>query len=114
MRRRLLYLPHLLTIITPVEVPDEYDNPTPGLDYGLAAPRRRIRGLLQPRTSTGQTEPGRQAITGTWWAFTLDPIHAREHVEFGGRLYAVDGEPELWMPRLGQVHYETMLDHVEG
>lgn len=114
MRRHRLYLPHLLTVITPVEVRDEYDNPTPRLDYGQAAPRRHMRGLLQPRTSTGQTQPGRQAITSTWWTYTVEPIHPRERVEHHDRVYAVDGEPERWEPRPGRVHFETTLTHVEG
>lgn len=98
-------------------MPDEYGNPVPRLDYGPAAPRRAMRGLLQPRTSSEQaehTEPGRHAVTGTWWLLTFEPIRARERVEHDGRVYAVDGEPERWAPRPGHVHYETTLTHTEG
>lgn len=70
--------------------------------------------MLQPRTSSSENEPGRQAVTGTWWLFTLDPIHARERVEFEGRVYDVDGEPERWEPRPGRVHYETSLISTNG
>jgi hypothetical protein len=112
--RQPLYLPHLLTVITPVEVPDEYDNPAPRLDYGPAAPRRQVRGLLQPRTSTEQAEPGRHPVTATWWVLTFDPIRVRERVEYDGRFYAVTGEPEQWSPRPGRTHYEITLDHVDG
>ncbi|XVV06338.1 hypothetical protein ACQPW3_13480 [Actinosynnema sp. CA-248983] len=101
-------------MITPVELRDEYDNPTTRLDYGPTAPRRRIRGFLQPGDSTTQAEPGRQAVTGRWFAFTLDPIHARERVEHDGRVFLVDGEPERWEPRPGRVHYEARLIRVEG
>jgi hypothetical protein len=101
-------------VISPIETPDEYDNPTPRLDYGPDAPRRPMRGLLQPRDSTDQAEPGRHAVTGTWWLLTFDPIRARERVVHNGRVYAVDGEPDHWSPRPGHVHYETTLTHTEG
>jgi hypothetical protein len=73
-----------------------------------------MRGLLQPRTSTEQAEPGRHAITGTWWLLTFDPIHTRERVEHDGRVYAVTGVPEHWSPRPGRVHYETTLTQTDG
>jgi hypothetical protein len=101
-------------VITPREIPDEYDNPTPALDYGPGAPRRRIRGLLQPRTSDDSAEPGRHAVTGRWWLYTTDPIAARDRVEYAGRVYAVVGEPSRWEPRPGRVHYETVLSHTDG
>ncbi|WP_170166514.1 hypothetical protein [Lentzea atacamensis] len=53
-----------------------------------------MRGMLQPRTSATTAEPGRQAVTGSWWLFTLDPIAARERVEYDGRVYQVEGDPE--------------------
>ncbi|NUT93525.1 MAG: hypothetical protein HOY78_16040 [Saccharothrix sp.] len=101
-------------MITPVEVRDEYDNPTGRLDYGPAAPRRQVDGLVQPRVSASPTEPGRQPVTGRWWVFTREPIRARERIEHDGRTFAVDGDPERWEPRPGRVHYETDLTHVEG
>jgi hypothetical protein len=103
-----------LTVITPAEVPDEYDNPTPHLDYGPTAQRRQVRGLLQPRTGSTAAEPGRQSISTTWWVFTADPIRAHERIEFDGRVFDVDGEPEPWSPRPGRSHFETTLTHVIG
>ncbi|GLY51301.1 hypothetical protein Lesp01_49570 [Lentzea sp. NBRC 102530] len=70
--------------------------------------------MLQPRTSNTENEPGRQAVTGTWWLFTAEPIAARERVEYDGRVYQVEGEPERWEPRPGRVHYETNLSRVDG
>ncbi|KJK48919.1 hypothetical protein UK23_15455 [Lentzea aerocolonigenes] len=84
------------------------------MDYGPAASRRTVRGMMQPRTSTTSSEPGRQAVTGSWWLFTLDPIAARERVEHDGRVYQVEGDPERWEPRPGRVHYETTLTHADG
>lgn len=101
-------------MITPVEVRDEYDNPTGRLDYGPDAPRRRVDGLIQPRVSATEAAPGRQVVTTAWWVFTHDPIRARERVEHDGRTFDVDGEPEHWEPRPGQVHYETSLAHADG
>jgi hypothetical protein len=101
-------------VITPREIPDEYGNPTPRLDYGPAAPRRVLRGLLQPRASDDTAEPGRHAVTAHWWLFTHEPIRARERVEHDGRTYTVDGQPARWAPRPGRVHYETNLTHIEG
>lgn len=73
-----------------------------------------MRGLLQPRTGTDQAEPGRHAITVTWWLLSFEPIRARERVEFDGHVYAVDGEPERWEPRPGRAHYETTLTRGDG
>ncbi|MEV6609903.1 hypothetical protein [Kutzneria sp. NPDC051319] len=110
-------LPHRLTVVTPAEVVDQYDNPTPALDYGPAAARRELDGLLQPRgdpRGTDTPEQGRQSREGLWWLFTAQPVTARERVEYGGAVYAVQGFPHRWEPRPGHVHYETTLTHVEG
>jgi hypothetical protein len=55
-----------LVVITPREVPDAYDNPTPALDYGPDAPRRAGAGLLPPRDSGRGTDPspGLAPVTG--------------------------------------------------
>lgn len=108
-------LPHQLVVITPREVPDAYDNPTPALDYGPDAPRRTVAGLLLPRdTARTDASPGRAAVTGAWWLLTTDPIRARERVTVDGRTFAVEGEPAQFAPRPGFVHYETVLTHTEG
>jgi len=110
-------LPQLLTVVTPAEVPDAYDNPTPVLDYGPAATRRSLYGALQPRgdpRSTDTPEPSRQAVEGLWWLYTTEPISPRDRIEYGGRVYAVQGIPQQWSPRPGHTHYETTLTHVEG
>ncbi|WP_409182945.1 hypothetical protein F9C11_00245 [Amycolatopsis sp. VS8301801F10] len=113
-----LNLPHQLTVISPREVPDAYDNPTPALDYGPDAPRRPVAGLLLPRDNarTGGTEPspGRVAVTGGWWLLTAEPIHARERITHDGRTFTVEGEPAKFEPRPGFLHYETVLTHTEG
>lgn len=113
-----LNLPHLLTVISPREVPDAYDNPTPALDYGPDAPRRTVAGLLLPRDTvrTGGTEsaPGRVAVTAAWWLLTAEPIHARERITHDGRTFTVEGEPARFEPRAGFLHYEIVLTHTEG
>ncbi|MBP2479104.1 hypothetical protein JOF53_007976 [Crossiella equi] len=101
-------------MITPREIPDAYGNPTPALDYGPDAPRRALRGLLQPRESTDAAEVGRHPVSAAWWLFTRDPVHARERIVFEGRTYQVQGTPQRWSPRQGHTHYETALRHVEG
>ncbi|MBP2320488.1 hypothetical protein JOF56_000873 [Kibdelosporangium banguiense] len=109
-----MQLPHRLIVITPAEQTDEYDNPTPALDYGPAAPRRTLWGLLQPAASTEDPQPGRVPVTTSWRLFTVQPISARERVEWNGRVLEVNGEPARWSPRFGHVHYEATLTTVEG
>ncbi|WP_410648160.1 hypothetical protein [Amycolatopsis sp. cmx-4-54] len=111
-------LPHELTVITPREIPDAYDNPAPTLDYGPDAPRRPVAGLVLPggaaRRGGTDATPGRTAVTGSWWLLTTEPVHARERVIHNGRTFTVDGEPARFEPRPGFVHYETVLTHTEG
>src|SRR5438270_13517807 len=110
----IMRVPHRLVVITPIDVADEYGNPTPRLDYGPTAPRRTMPGLMEPTSTQQSTEAGRQAITATWRLFTAEPIAARERIEWNGRLFAVQGEPARWSPRFGHTHYETTLIHVDG
>lgn len=96
------------------EVVDEYDNPTPRLDYGPSASRRLLRALIQPTGSREPIAPGRQAVTATWRLFSTAPIAAHERVVWQGRRFEVTGEPAVWSPRFGHTHYEAILTHVEG
>ncbi|MFD4637385.1 hypothetical protein ACFWN2_08735 [Lentzea sp. NPDC058436] len=96
-RCRRLRLPHRLTIVTPAEHPTSTTTRFPCSTTASGLPPRRGRDAAT-RTSATTAEPGRQAVTGTWWAFTLDPIHARERVEYDGRVYQVEGAPEHWEP----------------
>ncbi|WP_026424674.1 phage head completion protein [Actinokineospora inagensis] len=111
----LVLLPHRLVVITPVEMRDEYDNPTPVLDYGPTAPRRTVAANVQPLTST---EPAvvqeRAPVVTRWRVFTREEITARERVVWDGRVCEVDGRTARWAPRFGHVHYELVLRHVEG
>ncbi|MFD8494264.1 hypothetical protein [Amycolatopsis sp. NPDC059657] len=109
-----LQFPHELVVITPAEVTDAYDNPTPQLEYGDKAARRRIRGLLHPGTSAEPATLARQPVVTSWRLFTAAPISARERVEWRGQVFEVDGEPSCWSPRFGHTHYETQLVHVDG
>ncbi|MGY6652815.1 hypothetical protein ACXIZN_11655 [Amycolatopsis sp. TRM77291] len=109
-----MQLPHRLIVVTPVPVPDEYENPVPRLTYGPDAPRRTVAGFMQPGSSTEPASPGRQAVVTGWRAFTAAPVTARERIEWDGRTFEVSGEPARWSPRFGYVHYELTLTHVEG
>lgn len=109
-----MQFPHQLVVITPTEVVDAYDNPVPQLNYGPDAPRRTIRGLLQPGSSTEPALPGRQSVLTTWQLFTTAPIAARERAEWRGQVFEVSGEPSWWSPRFGHTHYEARLTHVTG
>ncbi|SMD27068.1 head-tail adaptor protein [Kibdelosporangium aridum] len=93
-----MQLPHRLILVTPTELVDEYDNPTPALDYGPAAPRRTVWGLLQPTASAETAEPGRVPVTKSWRLFTVQPIATRERVEWNGRVLEIDGEPARTKP----------------
>jgi hypothetical protein len=107
-------LPHILTVVSPVGVADEYGNPAPRLTYGPDAPRRVVPGLVQPDSSTEPVAPGRQPVVTSWRAFTSEPVAVRERIEWDGRTFEVMGEPARWSPRFGYVHYELTLTHVEG
>ncbi len=101
-------------MITPLLVVDEYDNPAPARDYGPAAPRRAIRGLMQPGGSTEPAAPHRQPVVTSWRLFTTAAVTARERIVWQGRTFEITGEPARWSPRFGHVHYEAVLTHVEG
>jgi hypothetical protein len=107
-------LPHRFLVVTPDQVTDAYDNPTPDLDYGPNAARRVLWGHLQPAGSTEPVEPGRRPVVSAWRLFTLEPLTAREHIEWRGLVFDVMGEPDRFEPRFGLAHYETRLRHVEG
>ncbi|SDC25731.1 phage head completion protein [Actinokineospora iranica] len=109
-----MQFPHELTVITPVEVPDDYGNPTPRLDYGPTAPRRVVWANVQPVGSSEPAAPARTPVVTRWRVFTFDPIGARERVQWRGRVFEVDGEPDVWAPRFGRAHHELTLRHVEG
>ncbi|XVV05332.1 hypothetical protein ACQPW3_08050 [Actinosynnema sp. CA-248983] len=109
-----MQFPHRFLVVTPTPVADAYDNPTPDLDYGPDAARRVMWGHLQPLGSTEPAEPGRRPVVTRWRLFTIEPVTARERIEWQGRVLDVDGEPDRFEPRFGLVHYETRLKHVEG
>ncbi|ONI92472.1 hypothetical protein ALI22I_03465 [Saccharothrix sp. ALI-22-I] len=71
-------------------------------------------GHLQPAGSTEPAEPGRRPVVTAWRLFTLEPVAARERVEWNGKTLDVVGEPDRFSPRFGRVHWETRLKHVEG
>jgi hypothetical protein len=97
-----------------VPVTDAYDNPVPDLDYGPAAARRVAWGHLQPAGSTESAEPGRRPVVTAWRLFSIEPVTARERVEWQGQVLDVDGEPDQFEPRFGRVHWESRLKHVES
>jgi hypothetical protein len=106
--------PHQLEVITPTEVTDAYDNPTPQLEYGSDASRRTVWGLLQPGSSTEPASAGRAPVVTSWRLFTQSAISTRERVVWQGRVFDVIGDPAYWSPRLGHTHYEARLTHVQG
>ncbi|NUT47327.1 MAG: hypothetical protein HOV94_08445 [Saccharothrix sp.] len=109
-----MQLPHRFLIVTPTTATDEYDNPTPALDYGPDAQRRVAWGHLQPAGSTESAEPGRRPVVTRWRLFSIEPVTAHQRIEWRGLVLDVDGEPDRFEPRFGLVHYETRLKHVKG
>lgn len=109
-----MQLPHRLIVVAPREVVDEYDNPTPRLDYGPGAARREIWGHLQPVVSREEPAAGRHSVITLWRLFTFSPLGARERAEWRGLVLDVEGEPAMWAPRFGRTHYEATLRRVEG
>jgi hypothetical protein len=107
-------LPHRFLVVTPDQVTDAYDNPAPTWDYGPGAARRVMWGHLQPAGSTESADPVRRPVVTSWRLFTLEPLAARERIEWRGLVLDVNGEPDRFEPRFGLVHYETRLRHVEG
>ncbi|MCP2092663.1 hypothetical protein LV78_000603 [Actinosynnema pretiosum] len=106
--------PHRIVIITPVPVPDAYDNPAPAWDYGPDATRRVGWGRLTPAGSTESAEPGRRPVISRLELVTFDHLAERDHVEWKGRAYQVDGAPDVHEPRFGLVQYQARLKHVSG
>lgn len=109
-----MQLPHLVTLVDPLEVDDQYDNPNPALFYGPGAPRRDIRGYMQPAGSSEPVETGRQPEITTWRLFTFSPVGSREQVEWRGRTFRIDGEPLMWEPPFGRRRFWVLLIEVEG
>ena len=109
-----MQLPHHFLIVTPAQVTDAYDNPTPNRDYGPAATRRVAWGHPQPLGSTEPTKPGRRPVVTRWRLFTIEPVTARDRIEWRGQVVDVDGEPDRFEPRFGRVHYESPTPCPEG
>ncbi|KJK50422.1 hypothetical protein UK23_10495 [Lentzea aerocolonigenes] len=103
-----------MTFVDPVEVEDQYGNPNPQLQYGPDAPRRDVRGYMQPQTSAEPVETGRQAEVTRWRLFTYAAVGSREQVEWRGRTFRVDGTPEIWAPAFGPTRFWVKLVEVEG
>ncbi|WP_154697153.1 hypothetical protein [Lentzea guizhouensis] len=85
-----------------MEAEDQYGNPAPALIYGPDAPRRDVRGYMQPHVSAEPAETGRQPVITRWRLFTYDQVGPREQAEWRGRTFRVDGTPEMWEPRYGR------------
>ncbi|WP_433268166.1 hypothetical protein ACQPZF_03535 [Actinosynnema sp. CS-041913] len=109
-----MQLPHRFLIVTPNPVTDAYGNPTPELDYGPDAARRVMWGNLQSAGSSEAAEPGRRPVVTAWRLFSIEPVTARQRIEWRGLVLEVDGEPDRFEPRFGLVSYETRLKHVQG
>lgn len=103
-----MQLPHTVLVVEPAEMADEYGNPVPRLDYQRGT-RRPAPALMQPLTSQEQDEPGRHTVASRWRLFTFAEIPPRARVEWRGRVYEIEGEPQVWTPRPGHRHVEAVL-----
>lgn len=109
-----MQLPHKITLVTPIEIADEYGNPVSTLDYGSAARRRDALGLMQPQASTEKAQPGRQVMIARWRLFIRTRLAASERVEWRGRVFEVEAAPEVWSTHQGHRHTEATLRLVGG
>ncbi|MGI8310671.1 hypothetical protein [Saccharopolyspora hattusasensis] len=108
-----MQLPHTITLIIPAEVADAYSNPVSQLDYRRGS-RRAVLALMQPMPSHDAAEPGRKAVVSRWRLFTFADIPPQARVEWRGRVFDIEGEPQVWEPRRGRRHVEAFLRVVEG
>ncbi|WP_154697241.1 hypothetical protein [Lentzea guizhouensis] len=109
-----MQLPHIVTFVDPLEGEDQYGNPSPALFYGPGAPRRDVRGYMQPHTGSEPVEAGRQPVISRWRLFTYAPVGPRDQVEWRGRTFRIDGMPEVWEPAFGRPRFWVRLVEVEG
>ncbi|QOI67655.1 head-to-tail stopper [Arthrobacter phage Orcanus] len=96
-----------ITVVRPVWTTDARGVRKP--DYGEAAGRSVVRGCsVQPGASPELVAPGRTTTTVRYTVLAPASVvvESADGVEYRGKLYAVDGEPQVWPSATGA------LDHV--
>lgn len=108
-----VYLPLTVTLIHPAVGTDRYGNTT--YDYGAAATRTPITGLIDQQSASESTPDGRTKITGMWRLITNHrAIDAADRIEWDGAVYELDGPPWPAYHFSGFHHTEARLRRLEG
>lgn len=106
-------LPHTVTIVRPVLVPNAHGNATP--DYGEAASRTTIQAWLQQDTRQETRSEGREAAIQAWLMVTNHADVLRgDRAEYGALTFDVEGPPEPVFTPAGFHHVEATLRVVDG
>lgn len=117
-----MFIPNVTpaTLVTPATTVNDRNNTV--YHYDGTATRTPITGWLQQRgvqsvgSARNSIDNGRTAGDSTWVFYTNQAGVTRfSHIEFGGKVYSVDGEPyptRSLSP--GIDHYEINLSLVEG
>jgi hypothetical protein len=106
-------LPMVVTLVHPVVTSDRYGNPTH--DYGPAATRTPIRGLIDQESASESTPDGRTKIVGMWRLITNHrTIDAADRIEWDGLVYELDGPPWPAWDFQAFHHTEARLRRIEG
>lgn len=103
----------------PVVLVHPVDNPT-GWDWGMAATRVATFGRLDQQgtleESTGWPADAPDTSVTTWLLFLgpTERVRSVDHVEQGGRVFEVVGQPNAVFGRRGVHHLEVQLRSVMG
>lgn len=106
-------LPHLVTLVRPVEAADAYGNDT--LSYGAGATRTDIAAWLQQDKRSEPRGEGRDPLEQLWLLITNHAdVRGRDRIEFESIVYEVEGPPETSYTPAGVHHTEATLKVVSG
>lgn len=105
-----------VTVVRPAQATDGYGDDVRS-DYGAAATRRVVRGMLQPTGGTEVTDDGsRDALVADWLLLTdwLD-LDGRDRIEHEGTSFEIVGPVLAPQDSNGKAHHaEARLRVVSG
>ena len=108
-----IFLSQEIDIITPALTTDDYGNDV--ADWQNAT-ERTAAAYVRPAPAS-ENVADRNAVTAQWQVHTNDLlVTALDRVRFGGEVYEVDGQPNVWKvdPTGGTGHSKFLLKRVAG
>jgi len=96
------FLPHTVTVVTPLIATDEYEDES--FDY-VNGPTRTMRCYMQPQGGP-ETTDAQQTTISEWRVFSLDQnLKAEERILWNGDEYHVYENPAIFTQPGGAFHH---------